>query len=134
AGRGPGRTGRHTRRGPGQPGRLLNGGPPRMASSPITAIYALSPLQQGMLHHTRLEPESGLYVVQMACELRGPLDRTRFREAWAAVIARHDVFRTAFVRLDQDRPQQAVLARVSPPWHELDWTNLTATGRDAARR
>ena len=41
-------------------------GPTRPA---FTDLYELTPLQQGMLFHARLEPESPIYVVQLSCSL-----------------------------------------------------------------
>src|SRR6266581_2964225 len=56
------------------------------AARDIVDIYALAPMQQGMLFHTLYAPASGVYVEQMTCLLRGSLDVAAFREAWGQVI------------------------------------------------
>ena len=40
----------------------------------IEAIYPLSPMQEGLLFHSALEPNSGAYVEQLECKLKGKLD------------------------------------------------------------
>ena len=71
-------------------------------------VYALSPLQEGILFHSLYAPESGVYVEQLSCALAGPLDVAAFARAWERVIERHAVLRTAFVWKSQKRPLQAV--------------------------
>ncbi|MGW1892943.1 amino acid adenylation domain-containing protein [Streptomyces sp. NPDC002004] len=92
----------------------------------IEAIYPLSPLQHAMLLKSQLAPHSGVYVVQLAFDVCGPLDVHAFRAAWDEVTARHAVHRTLFMRLDQSQPLQVVRRRVSLPWREEDWTDLLA--------
>jgi len=55
----------------------------------IGAIYALSPMQQGMLFHSLYAPQSGLYFQQLCCVLEGNLDLTAFEHAWQQAIERH---------------------------------------------
>ena len=44
----------------------------------IEDLYPLSAMQQGMLFHARLEPETGVYFEQHIVELKGKLDREVF--------------------------------------------------------
>ncbi|MDA5282552.1 amino acid adenylation domain-containing protein [Streptomyces sp. Isolate_45] len=92
----------------------------------IEAIYPLSPLQHAMLLKSQLTPNSGVYVVQLAFDVCGPLDAHAFRATWDEVTARHAAHRTLFMRLDQSRPLQVVRRRVSLPWSEEDWSGLPA--------
>ncbi|MFL6662993.1 MAG: condensation domain-containing protein, partial [Rhizobacter sp.] len=84
-----------------------------------------------MLHHSQLEPGSGVYVEQFSCVLKGPLDRDRFEQAWRAVVQRHDVLRTLFIRLGEERPMQVVRKRVELPFTYEDWS---AADEPAQRR
>ncbi|WP_316169155.1 non-ribosomal peptide synthetase [Bradyrhizobium sp. SZCCHNS2017] len=85
----------------------------------IQDIYALSPLQEGILFHHLLATEGDPYVLaaQMAFPDRGLLDR--YLAAVQQVIARHDVLRTSIVWNGLSVPAQVVWRRAS-----LDVTEL----------
>ncbi|NIF50917.1 thioester reductase domain-containing protein [Burkholderia sp. Ax-1724] len=91
-------------------------------SKNVDTIYYLTPLQRGMLHHSRLDPESGVYVEQFSCVLKGPLDIERFRHAWETVTHRHDVLKTLFIRLNEEKPMQVVRRTVMLPFETLNWS------------
>ncbi|HOG48626.1 MAG TPA: condensation domain-containing protein, partial [Anaerolineae bacterium] len=80
----------------------------------VIDMYPLSPMQQGMLFHSLYAPESGVYVEQMHCTLRGALDVQAFARAWERVIERHTILRTAFVGEGQREPVQVVHAGHDP--------------------
>jgi amino acid adenylation domain-containing protein len=88
----------------------------------IQAIYPLSPLQEGMLFHSVVDPESGVYVEQSVFMLGGELDHEYFRAAWQAVINRHAVLRTAFVWRGLERMAQVVFRTVQTPLRFADWS------------
>ena len=75
-----------------------------MSANNVDTICPLSPLQHGMLHASRQDRGSGLYVEQFSCVLAGPLQVEAFRAAWQAVVNRHDVLKTLFLRLDTEKP------------------------------
>jgi amino acid adenylation domain-containing protein/non-ribosomal peptide synthase protein (TIGR01720 family) len=100
--------------GPGRPGRG------------IESIDPLSPMQQGMLFHSLMEPSSGVFVQQSSFRLEGALDRESLRRAWQRVVDRHAALRTAFVWEELVVPLQAALEGVELPWEELDWQGLPA--------
>ncbi|HVT17886.1 MAG TPA: non-ribosomal peptide synthase/polyketide synthase [Thermoanaerobaculia bacterium] len=87
----------------------------------IEDLYALSPMQQGMLFHTLYAPGTGAYLGQSAWEIRGDLDAAALRAAWQGVLDRHAVLRTAFFWEGLDEPTQVVCRGVELPWEELDW-------------
>lgn len=74
----------------------------------IEDIYQLSPMQQGMLFHTLYSPEAAMYVEQMICTLRGPLDVPAFERAWQKTMQRNAILRTAFVWEGIAEPVQVV--------------------------
>ena len=88
----------------------------------IEDIYPLSPTQEGMLFHSAYAPESGVYVQQWTCTLRGDLDPSAFQAAWRQVVDRHPALRTSFHWVDSDRPVQVVHRQVDPPLEEFDWS------------
>ncbi|HJV64065.1 MAG TPA: condensation domain-containing protein, partial [Albitalea sp.] len=100
-------------------------------SKNVDTISYLSPLQHGMLHHSQLAPASGVYVEQFSCVLSGALDTERFERAWAAVVQRHDVLKTLFIRLQEERPLQVVRKQVVLPLRRQDWRALDAAQQDA---
>ncbi len=71
--------------------------------------YALSPMQT--LFYA--SPESGIETWKF--EIHGPLDATRLRHAWEAVVARHDVLRSTFTAERQTVQKSVVL-----PWSESE--------------
>jgi len=58
--------------------------------------FALSPMQQGMLLHTLLEPGSGIYVMQDVYRIDSALDAQQFVRACQRVIAHHASLRVSF--------------------------------------
>ena len=56
---------------------------------PISSIYPLSPMQQGMLFHSLCEPAAGIYIEQFSCRIKGRLQIAAFKQAWQQVIDRH---------------------------------------------
>ena len=88
-------------------------------------VYPLSPMQKGMLFHTLLAPDAGVYFEQLGCRLRGGLRADAFRRAWQRVTDRHPVLRTGFNWESLDRPMQLVHRRVELPWDAQDWRGLS---------
>src|SRR5262249_28737743 len=75
----------------------------------IQDIYALSPLQDGILFHHLLATTQGdpyLLVARMAFPDRSLLNR--YLNAVEQVVERHDILRTAFVWQGQSAPAQVV--------------------------
>ncbi|CAN5560654.1 hypothetical protein BH11MYX1_BH11MYX1_41590 [soil metagenome] len=96
----------------------------------IQDIYALSPLQDGMLFHYLLERESDPYLLveQMVFVDRSLLDR--YLGAVQQVVDRHDVLRTGFVWEGLSKPAQVVWRTASLVVSEVE---LEATSGAAGR-
>ncbi|MEW6993768.1 amino acid adenylation domain-containing protein [Colwelliaceae bacterium MEBiC 14330] len=91
----------------------------------IETIYPLTPVQQGMLFHTLMQPGSGIYLQQYRyiMEMEN-LDIAAFENAWQAVVDRHQVLRSAFVHETQEQPLQVVFKNIKVPFQYLDWQGL----------
>ena len=104
--------------------------PPENKNKNIESIYPLSPMQEGLLFHTLYEGESGVYFEQLSLTLSGNLNVTAFEQAWGKVVERHPVLRTLFVWENSKKPLQVVRKKVSLPWNNYDWRNLSAVEQE----
>src|SRR5215467_7981663 len=84
-------------------------------AAPAHQTYPLSSMQEGMLFHSLAAPGSDVYVQQLSCRLEGELRVDAFAAAWRAILARHDVLRTAFAWHGLPRPLQVVGERLRLP-------------------
>ena len=92
----------------------------------IEDIYPLTPMQEGLLLHTLLEPGEGLYFMQDRYRIDSALDHDRFAQAWSAVVARHEALRASFV-WNAGEAMLQVIQRPEPLAVEvLDWRERTA--------
>ncbi|WP_411851393.1 amino acid adenylation domain-containing protein [Stenotrophomonas sp. LGBM10] len=87
----------------------------------VEDIYPATPLQQGLIHHSLLDPDGGTYLIQMDFSLPGALDVDRLVAAWQRVLAGHAILRTAFVQLADSRLLQVVQPAPALPVQRLDW-------------
>ncbi len=94
-------------------------------SRTIEDTYPLSPLQEGLLFHSLLAPDSGVYVTQVTCTLRN-LNVPALERAWRQVTDRQPILRTAFVWKNLDRPLQVVGRKVGVPLERQDWRGMSA--------
>jgi amino acid adenylation domain-containing protein/non-ribosomal peptide synthase protein (TIGR01720 family) len=87
----------------------------------VNDVYPLSPMQQGMLFYSDQGGDAALYLNQTSVPVDG-LDIERFTQAWAQVVARHDILRTSFWSDAQlAQPLQIVHRHVELPIRVLDW-------------
>ena len=97
----------------------------------VEDIYGLSPIQQGLLFHSLYAPDSGVYVQQTHCVLRGELNLKAFEQAWQQSVNRHSVLRTSFFWEDLDKPLQVVRQSVKLKIAIEDWSELSASEQQA---
>ncbi|MEH2042432.1 non-ribosomal peptide synthetase [Nostoc sp.] len=91
----------------------------------IEDIYELSPLQQGLLFHTLVTPNSGVYFEQFCNALQTQVDVPAFHKAWQRVLDRHPILRTSFYWENLDKPYQVVYRQIDLPWDFQDWRELS---------
>jgi len=93
----------------------------------VEDIYALSPIQEGMLFQSVYEAGTGVYVSQVTCELKGELDIPAFEQSWSQIINRHPSLRTGFEWDGLDSPVQIVNRSVEVKLEQVDWRGLEPT-------
>ncbi|MFF0013698.1 amino acid adenylation domain-containing protein [Streptomyces sp. NPDC005374] len=110
-----------------------------MTQPALADVLPLTPLQEGLLFHAVYEHErdaADVYLVQLVFELEGPVDASRLRDAWQALLDRHPNLRAAFRRRKGGAPVQVVPHRATLPWTETDvdtedaWSRLLDEDRD----
>nr|WP_314534438.1 non-ribosomal peptide synthetase [uncultured Pseudomonas sp.] len=94
-----------------------------IAASAIEDVYPLTPMQEGLLLHTLLEPGTGLYYMQDRYRINSALDPERFAQAWQAVIARHEALRASFCWNVGEDMLQVIHKPGGTPIEYLDWSN-----------
>ena len=97
----------------------------------IEDIYELTPMQQGMLFHSLLEPGSGMYVEQMSCDVKGDLPLPEWQAAWQRVVERHPILRSGFVWEGLEKPLQVVATEAQLQWQVEDLRGLEAAAQEA---
>jgi amino acid adenylation domain-containing protein len=93
-------------------------------------LLPLSPMQQGMLFHAVLNPESPAYFQQLVARLDGRLDRAAFETAWNRLVARHDALRAGFVWEGREHPAQGFAPELTVPIRHLDWRGAETATQD----
>ncbi|UVL86330.1 amino acid adenylation domain-containing protein [Pseudomonas sp. B21-028] len=76
--------------------------------SNVQDIYALAPLQEGILYHHLMAPEDDPYRRTVLFNFDSRERVQHFAEALQAVIARHDILRTSLLWEGLDQPVQVV--------------------------
>ena len=76
-------------------------------STPIEAIYPLTPMQQGILFHVTSEPDSPLYFHQLLLTI-DDADAATIKSAWAEVFDRHPALRSLIAWRQASTPGSAL--------------------------
>jgi amino acid adenylation domain-containing protein/non-ribosomal peptide synthase protein (TIGR01720 family) len=97
-----------------------------VAASRIEDVYPLTPMQEGMLLHTLLEPGTGLYYMQDRYRINSVLDPQRFAQAWQAVVARHEALRASFCWNIGEDMLQVIHTPGATRIDYLDWSEVPA--------
>ncbi|AIQ51349.1 hypothetical protein R70331_07375 [Paenibacillus sp. FSL R7-0331] len=78
-------------------------------TSRIEDIYALTPLQGGMLFHDIADKESTNYIIQSLFSIGSDVEEAYIQQALQLLALRHDVLRTAIVHENLSKPRQVLL-------------------------
>jgi len=96
----------------------------------IEDMYALSPMQEGMLFHSLFAPESNIYFRQLSCTIEGPLNVAAFEQAWQCLIDRHLILRSSFFWEELEKPLQIAHREMKVPLEVHDCRGLTSTEQE----
>src|SRR5258708_1283351 len=102
--------------------------------SKVRDFYPLSPMQEGMLFHTLVDPGSGVYVKQTTHVLKGDLNIPALESAWRNLVNRHSILRTFFLLEDLKKPVQVVEPNVRAALHQQDWRELSEAAQEQRMR
>ncbi|MBL8192752.1 MAG: AMP-binding protein, partial [Blastocatellia bacterium] len=94
---------------------------PKTTKANIEDIYALSPMQQGMLFHSVYAKGSGEYFQQFSCDIEGELNIEIFEQVWQELVNIHPVLRTVFIWENRKKPLQVVYKQVKISIKQEDW-------------
>ncbi|MCK4762614.1 MAG: AMP-binding protein, partial [Candidatus Aminicenantes bacterium] len=86
----------------------------------IQDIYALTPLQEGMLFYYLKNPAGDLYFEQLNLRISGSIEIEIFKKAWNFVVANNELLRTVFRWRKVKEPVQMVLKVHHPEIRVLD--------------
>ena len=84
-------------------------------------IYLLSPMQEALLFHHELDPDSGQYFLQITHDFHGPLDLDAIRQSLRDLAGRYDVLRTNFLSTGYHSPIQIVGQESDIPLFYQGW-------------
>ncbi|PZE20565.1 non-ribosomal peptide synthetase [Paenibacillus xerothermodurans] len=96
----------------------------------VQDMYYLSPMQEGMLFHTVLNPGRSFYVEQISMQIQGTFRADLLAESMNVIVDRHDIFRTVFVHEKMKRPVQVVLKHRAFQVQETDLSGLSAAEQE----
>ncbi|MEL6928912.1 MAG: condensation domain-containing protein, partial [Cyanobacteria bacterium J06600_6] len=96
----------------------------------IEDIYPLSPVQQGILFHSVLNPDDSIYVTQICLTLSGDIEPGNIKQAWQEIINRHQVCRAAFRWEKKGKTFQVIYKQVELPWKEHNWQAYSSTEQE----
>ena len=96
----------------------------------VVDAYPLTALQAGMLFHSELDPEAGLYYDIFSFHLQTSFDGEALLAALQQIIDLHPVLRTSFNLSDFSEPLQLVHEKVAVPLRIGDLRALPATEQE----
>jgi acyl carrier protein len=87
----------------------------------IEDIFALTPMQEGMLFHYLKEPESNQYFEQLSLAISGEIDVETFKKAWNFVIETNEILRAVFRWEKVETPVQIILKehKLQPGYYDF---------------
>lgn len=86
----------------------------------VEEIITLTPMQEGILFHYLMDPESDMYHENLSLELRGDIHFEIFEKAWRFVVESNQMLRTVYRWKQVSHPIQIVLKEYMLPIEFVD--------------
>lgn len=102
-----------------------------MKQNSIEKVYPLTPMQEGMLYHSVLDPASSAYFTQLELRFNGCLDINLLQKSIDQLVEQNDILRTVFVHQQLERPRQVVFSERQSPIH---YENLSDMDGESQQR
>ena len=99
--------------------------PPDMHRDGNSYSYALSGMQEGLVFHSTLLPESLSYRIQSILYLRGELYDALLQRAWTYTVQSHDILHTVFRYDNENHLTQVVVNNSLVEWKMLDLSRMS---------
>ncbi|KJD42170.1 non-ribosomal peptide synthetase [Paenibacillus terrae] len=103
------------------------------AAGKVDNVYALTPMQKGMLFHSQLDSQAAAndaYFEQVSYDMRGRMDIQAFAESLNILVRRHEALRTHFYFGRDTEPLQVVYRSRDCGFQYEDLHKLDADTRD----
>ncbi|UCH95419.1 MAG: amino acid adenylation domain-containing protein, partial [Candidatus Aminicenantes bacterium] len=100
----------------------------KLTEKNIENIFALTPMQQGMLYHYLQDPQGVQYFEQLCLDISGPIDIKCFEQAWDIVIKRNEMLRAVFRWEKLEHPVQIILKE-----HKCNLHIYDLSGKDTSQ-
>ncbi|MBG9456024.1 hypothetical protein ABE61_18730, partial [Lysinibacillus sphaericus] len=97
----------------------------------IESIYALTPLQEGILYHNLVEKTSTSYVIQSVFSVRLGLKNEVIESALDLLSKRYSILRTSFFHEKMEKPRQVVLKERKIEYKCIDLSNHSYDEKEA---
>ncbi|MCW3072413.1 MAG: hypothetical protein JWO44_2303 [Bacteroidetes bacterium] len=92
----------------------------------IADLYPMSDIEKGMIFHSLLQPELAVYHDQAYYQFTAPgFEMKVFQRAFALLVEKHEILRTAFQIIDFDPPVQMVFSALNREIGYEDLSRLT---------
>ncbi|UCH92293.1 MAG: amino acid adenylation domain-containing protein [Candidatus Aminicenantes bacterium] len=96
----------------------------KLTKKNIEDIFALTPMQEGMLLHYLQDPDSEYFFEQLILNISGNIDVDIFQKAWHVVVENNGMLRTVFRWHDLENPVQITLKKHEPGTLFYDFTGI----------
>jgi len=93
----------------------------------LSALYPLSPMQEGILFHALYDNKSNAFTEQFTFDFPEGLNVKAFQSAWESILDNHSILRTSFLFDDFNIPVQCVHKKVTLPFEVLNYSTLSKT-------
>jgi len=88
----------------------------------MESIGKMTPMQEGMVYHHLNDSNKGAYIIQTALDFQTVFNAEAARKAFNALVARHDILRTAFWH-GGELMRRVVVHESSPVFDEIDFSD-----------